>query len=288
MYKSSLDAVKPFSDFKKKLFTNISIYSEDNGRLQLIRKLQTKVKPGIRQLSCEGDRVWVGNGDNVLVAINKAGKETDMVCLGGDQVKYHAVVEEEGVFIIYRNSLMKRVQRQLRPFISYFAEGFSPMCVACSGLSGDVLLGLVNHEEGRGQVARYSRTGREIYVVEDDLEGRPVIERPLHLVVKKNEDVCVCDAKKGLVVLEESGNCLFTYPMTDPTGMCVDGADNILVCDGSDIIHVISPEGRLLRTCRVHRNGVSAIAIQNDNILLVGYKRSCTVELYDLSEINGQ
>lgn len=248
--------------------------------LHLIGRIQTKVKPGIGQLTCKDDQIWVGNGDNLLVCIDQEGNEMETVCLGQGQLKTHALAEGGEVFLINRNSLMKRVRRQLRPFISYFANGDAPMCVARSSENGDLIVGLYNQEEQRAKVARYSDTGKEMFVVENDLEGRSILEWPLQIAVKKNDQICICDSKKGIVVLEGSGIHLFTYPIDNPCGLCVDNEYCVLVCNGSNRIHAISPEGQLLRTYRVNKHRVTAINVLLNSRLLVGFKKSGIVEVY--------
>lgn len=130
--------------------------------LHLIGRIQTKVRPGIGQLTCKDDRIWVGNGDNLLVCIDQEGNEMETVCLGQGQLKNHAMAEEGNVYLINQNSLMKRVRRQLRPFISYFANGDTPMCVARSSKNDNKIVELYNQEEERARVTRKRHRKRNL------------------------------------------------------------------------------------------------------------------------------
>lgn len=125
-------------------------------------------------------------------------------------------------------------------------------------------------------------------MVENDLEGQAILEWPLQMAIKKNDQICICDSKKGLVVLEGSGKHLFTYSIDNPCGLCVDNEDRVLVCNGSNRIYVISPEGQLLRPYRVNKHRATAISVLLNSSLLVGFKKSGTIEVYryDLHGIN--
>lgn len=256
------------------------LYVVDGDRLTSIRRMKAKVKPGIGQITCREGLTWLGNGNNVLISIDKDGKQKDMVCLRDEEIKYHAFTEEGDILLIHKNSLMRYVKRQLRPFISYFSDGYVATFVACSAQNGDILIGLLNKDEQSAKIVRFNKIGKELHVSEKESNGKPLFESPMHVAIKKNEDVCISDYKKGVVVIDKTGNHRFTNPVADAMGLCIDSQDNILVCDGSDKIHIITSEGKLQRTVSVNRPGVSAIAIDTNSTFLIGFKKSCVVEVY--------
>ncbi|XP_061191535.1 uncharacterized protein LOC133199677 [Saccostrea echinata] len=253
----------------------------DGERASLIRRIKkTKVTPGIKQITCREGLTWLGNGNELLVSIDKDGKQKDTVCLGEGEIKYHTFTEEGDLLFIYRNSLMRFVKRQLRPFIMYFSDGFVATCVACSVHTGDVFTGLQNKDKQCSKVARFSKIGKELQVYERDSKVGVLFKSPVHLATMKNEDICICDSEKGVVIIDITGNHLFTYPINNPTGLTVDKGDNILVCDGSETIHVITAEGQLRRKLCVGRKGVAAVGVDMHSALLIGYQTSSIVEVY--------
>jgi hypothetical protein len=244
--------------------------------------MKAKVKPGIGQITCREGLTWLGNGNDVLICIDKEGKQKDMVCLREEEIKYHAFTAEGDILLVHRNSLMRYMKKQLRPFISYFSDGFLATFVACSAQNGDILIGLHNKDEKSAKVVRFNKIGKELHVLEKDLSGKPLFESPLHAAMKENEDLCVSDCKKGVVVIDKKGKHRFTFPVDDAMGLCVDSKDNILVCDGSDKIHIIMSEGKVQRRVSVSRSGVVAIATDINSTLYVGFKTSSVVEAYNL------
>ncbi|XP_061165838.1 uncharacterized protein LOC133174758 [Saccostrea echinata] len=143
-------------------------------------------------------------------------------------------------------------------------EPWDPVCVYCSRLNGDLLVGMGKYDKNSGKyteakVTRYNSDGQLVQNIKHSKTGEDLYAFPMYITENKNGDVIVSDYYLGVVVTDRRGKYRFSYrgppswPLFIPRGICTDANSNILVCDtGLDIVHMIDKDGHILSLPDAH------------------------------------
>ena len=173
----------------------------------------------------------------------------------------------------------------------------SPRCIYSSHINGDLLIGLseslLSRTYAYGRVMRCDGTGRKIWEIELDEEGKSLYRYPDYITENKmNGDVVVSDSgNAALVLVDRSGRHRFNYKghSTDesfhPRGVCTDVLGRILVVyvegkHGTVYHHIslLDQNGRFLtRILKEQKGPFRSLCVDDKNNIYVGHQHKIKV-----------
>lgn len=135
---------------------------------------------------------------------------------------------------------------------------FVPLCVTCSPLNGDLLVGEYNERDSKkmhSKVVRYKKIGHLAQNNEYDNTGveiYSILEKAAYITENTNGDI-VLSCYVSVVVNNSRGQPRFTYTghpsgsELKPQGISTDAFSHILVCDRlTNSIHLLDKNGQFL------------------------------------------
>ncbi|XP_061182193.1 uncharacterized protein LOC133190532 [Saccostrea echinata] len=225
-------------------------------------------------------RLWVSHIEGNLVQTDLQGNQLQKIKTS-DGFGYHTMTQDgDLIFIDYKKKVINRITQDnnITEFIK--TGDWAPISIHSSHINGDLLVGMVNSEEGK--VTRYNKTGKELQNIQRDNKGQGLYSKPIYITENINGDICTSEYDKAVVVVNKSGQHRFSYKgqgsVFRPYGICTDVLGHILVCD-SDNVHLLDQDGQflsLLLTSPQVSNPIS-VCVDDENNLYVGQSRNNTV-----------
>lgn len=199
----------------------------------------------------KSDQAWVSD-DNNLILTNATGdslKQLNDVCK--DLFRGVHTVNSDGDLIYinkdYEISKLSYDMKSYTTLIDKTVLALTPLCVFCSSLTGDLLVGT------SGMVTRYKANGELVQTIQHDNRRLELYTQPNYITENRNGDVVVSDSVSAVVVTDCKGVHRFTYTGNPPGseqrlwGICTNVLLNILMCDErSKAIHMIDKDGQFL------------------------------------------
>ncbi|XP_062581730.1 uncharacterized protein LOC134243475, partial [Saccostrea cucullata] len=234
------------------------------------------------------DRVWINDYDGKLILTNTTGdildRVTDLINCSGE---VHTVT-----YIDSHDNIIKLSSDKVKTTVIPCTAPWRPLCVYSSPSTGDLLVGMWNTDTKKGQVNRYTNTGRHIQTIQHDNTGQKLYSYPHYITENRNGDVIVSDFDRDAVlVTDSSGRHRFSYTgppsgsLLKPRGICTDALSHILVCDRyTDTVKMIDRDGQYLTETAQHRKDTPC-GLSYDDItrsLWVGSNKDNTVNIYRL------
>jgi DNA-binding beta-propeller fold protein YncE len=224
---------------------------------RLIATIATGYDTARRACCLNEEQIWTRGDNNILKLLSLTGK-----LLASIQVREHPydiAVTRDGN-LIYADLMNETVNivknKQMQILIKLW--GWSPRNV-CSTSSDDLLVAMVDKNETKSKIVRYSGSTVKQTIQFDD-QGRPLFSSESHskyISENKNLDICVADKiAKAVVVLKQSGKLRFKYTgipsnamkSFDPTGIATNSQSHILIADSDNhIIHILDQKGQFLQ-----------------------------------------
>ncbi|XP_065930765.1 uncharacterized protein [Magallana gigas] len=254
-------------------------------------------------ISCvTSDRVWVSDHRNNLMLTDTTGVPLHRVedsCHGLDGRwgnGLHTVNSESELIYIDRNYNINKLSKDMKTtttFIEITDSTWEPWCVYWSPSTGDLLVGMYNHDTKTGKVTRYNQSGQLTQTIQNDYTGMGLYSRPKYITENNNGDVVVSNSSMSgaVVVTERGGRHRFSYtgPPSgsglDPRGVCTDALSHILVCDlRSHTVQMLDRDGQFLSHLLIRPSGIftpwSLSYDVNTHRLWVGSLDNKTVVIY--------
>nr|XP_022291717.1 uncharacterized protein LOC111103019 [Crassostrea virginica]XP_022291718.1 uncharacterized protein LOC111103019 [Crassostrea virginica]XP_022291720.1 uncharacterized protein LOC111103019 [Crassostrea virginica]XP_022291721.1 uncharacterized protein LOC111103019 [Crassostrea virginica]XP_022291722.1 uncharacterized protein LOC111103019 [Crassostrea virginica] len=208
------------------------------------------------------ERVWVSDGDNIILTDTATGKQLHSVenSLDSGTGKHTVNCEGELIYIDEEYNIIKLCNdmKTTTTLIKHTDKTWEPQCVYCSPSSGDLLVGMYRRDTDTGtytgKVMRYDNTGkRKQTIPHDDNTPHTLYEDPWFITENNNGDVLVSDSDR-VVVTSGEGVHRFTYTgpppsgsRLDPGGICTDVMSHILVSDdNTDTVQMLDRDGQFL------------------------------------------
>lgn len=199
----------------------------------------------------KSDKAWVSD-DNNLILTNTAGdslKQISDVCK--DLFRgVHTVNSDGDLIYINKDYEISKLSFDMKSYTTLIDKTVltsTPLCVFCSSLTGDLLVGT------SGKVNRCESNGELVKTIQHDKKGLKLYTQPNYITENRNGDIVVSDSVSALIVTDFKGVHRFTYTGNLPGseqrlwGICTDELLNILMCDErSKAIHVIDKDGQFL------------------------------------------
>ncbi|XP_078312228.1 uncharacterized protein LOC111133281 [Crassostrea virginica] len=207
------------------------------------------------------DRVWVSNGNNIVLTDTATGKQLHSVkdSLYSHYAHYgiHTVNCVSELIYIDEDININKLSSDMKTtatLIKHTDTTWYPQCVYYSPSSGDLLVGMWRHDTDTGKVMRYDNTGKHKQTIpHNDNTPHDLYEKPLYITENKNGDVLVSDWFRGVVVTSGEGVHRFSYTgppsgsRLDPRGICTDVMSHILVSDwNTHTVQMLDRDGQFL------------------------------------------
>lgn len=205
---------------------------------------------------------WVSDGRNInLTNIN--GDKLHSVCDYSLSQKCgdHTVNSEGELIYIDGIGDIKQIWKDFETVTLVKSSQLSeyvPLCVICSPLNGDLLVGKCHESPSKkmhSKVFRYTKIGHLAQNIEYDNTGveiYSILEKPAYITENTNGDI-VLSCYVSVVVNDSGGQPRFTYTghpsgsELKPLGISTDALSHILVCDLlTSSIHVLDKDGQFL------------------------------------------
>ena len=235
----------------------------------------------------KSDRLWVRDGRGNLVQTDLQGNQLQKIQTSGSLEGYHTATQD-GAFI-FTDKNRKVIYRITLNKISEFIKTgkWTPLGIHSSCINRDILVGMM--KDGRAKVIRYSRTGKELQVIQKDNKEHELYCKPRFITENINGDICTSDyEKRAVVVVNKLGHYKFSYRGQEfrffPCGICTDHLGHILVCDRvRESVHLLDPDGAFLSVILSPKQGIMSprgVYVDDENNLHVGQPGTYTVTVY--------
>eukprot|EP00105_Crassostrea_gigas_P041414 XP_019925562.1 PREDICTED: uncharacterized protein LOC109619606 [Crassostrea gigas] len=275
-------------------------------------------------ISCvTSDRVWVSDDRNNLMLTDTTGVPLHRVedsCSDLYRGGFHTVNSESELIYIDWSDYINKLSKDMKTTTTFIEGTYStwePRCVYWSPSTGDLLVGMINHDTWTdelvrmygevprddpcyveftttktGKVTRYNQSGQLTQTIQNDNTGRRLYSDPRYITENNNGDVVVSDYVSGAVVVtERGGRHRFSntgHPSGSglkPRGICTDALSHILVCDDkTNTVQMIDRDGRFLSHLLIRPSGIlspgSLSYDVNTHRLWVGSQDNNTVVIY--------
>ena len=235
------------------------------------------------------DRVWVSDDDNNLnfTDTTSGGKlhSVNDSLRKVDCGKHTVNCECELLYIDEKKNIIKLCNdmQTTTTILKHADPTEEPMCVYCSIISGDLLVGLCVRETDSDTkvgaiIKRFDNCGKLKQTIPHN-ESNSFFGSPRFISENNNRDVVVSDwGLRAVVVTSREGVHRFSYvgpplrPRIDPGGICTDLQSHILVCDGiTKTIQMIDRDGQFLSYLLILQNKPASLSYDyNTHLLLVG------------------
>lgn len=212
--------------------------------------------------------VWVSDENN-LVLTNTKGKTVHRL----DDLYYlqqsnkltslrsglHTVNNKDELFYLNSELIIKKLSSDLKTtstFITNMDYEWTPVCLYCSMITGDLLVGLLGIAPGKkstfmAKITRYNNNGELTQTIRHDKSKNEIYENPFFITENNNGDIVVSDIYR-VVVTNKMGQFRFFYfgqsgELQRPEQICTDVFSHILVCYKiENTVEMINKDGRFL------------------------------------------
>ncbi|KAK3082727.1 hypothetical protein FSP39_003586 [Pinctada imbricata] len=224
--------------------------------VQKLHSFDSKI--GVTSLTTAGNNMaWVMYFRSpTMYLYNDKGTVVRSVTVGGGEGINDMVITQSGEMIVTCTdkkvrcvSVSGKVSTRIdtAPFVCYGVSVTDKQeIVVCMGNQGDKVHVAVYSSDGRSKLREIR--GR-------DGQGKHLITYP-YRVVQNGQDLCVVNGESNVVCVDERDNVRWVYDgkqaklkgSFDPSGICVDKYNNLLVTDmNNDCVHYIDREGGLIQ-----------------------------------------
>lgn len=143
-------------------------------------------------------------------------------------------------------------------FITRTDFEWTPVCIHCSMITGDLLVGIVGTAPGKkskpiAKINRYNTNGELTQAIQYDKSKNEIYDNPSFIAENNNGDVVVSDIFR-VVVTNKGGHYRFSYigqskKLQIPEQLCTDALSNILVCFKlKNCVELINKDGQFICT----------------------------------------
>ncbi|XP_078311348.1 uncharacterized protein LOC144618676 [Crassostrea virginica] len=235
-------------------------------------------------------KLWVSDFRGNLLQINLQGKLLKKIQTSHGFIGYHSATQDGS--LIYSDTKKKMIyritpDRKVTELIKI--RNWDPISVHSSRINGDILVGMKTDKEA--QIARYSKTGKEIQIIQKDsnCKEQELYSKPRYITENINGDICASDYKKcAVVVVNKSGQHRFSYTgqgsVFYPWGICTDVLGHILLCNSVDnTVHLLDQDGGFLSAILSPQQGLEfprGLCVDDENNLYVGQYGTNTVLVF--------
>lgn len=224
------------------------------------------------------DRFWVDDGELnlVLTDITTGAKlyhvqfENESIRRGYPKSGRHTVNQKCELIYIDKNYNINKLcsDRTTTTLIKNTDSTWKPVCIYCSPLSEDLLVGMMKEMEiykFTGKVMRYDSNGQNAQTIPHGEKPYASYRRPKFITENTNGDVVISDFN-SVVVTSRKGIHRFSYPedceesSLSPVGICTDALSHILVyCDITQTVQMLDKDGQFLSHLLTnHSPGISS------------------------------
>lgn len=195
--------------------------------------------------------VWVSNENN-LVLTNTKGETVhhlDDLCYLQQSNKLtslrsglHTVNNKDELFYLNSEFIIKKLSSDFKTtstFITRMDYEWTPVCIYCSMITGDLLVGFLGIVPGKksrpmAKITRYNNNGELTQTIRHDKSKNEIYDNPSFIAENNNSDIVVSD-KYRVVVTNKMGQYRFSYmghsrDLQTPEQICTDVLSHILVC----------------------------------------------------------
>ncbi|XP_061192384.1 uncharacterized protein LOC133200607 [Saccostrea echinata] len=225
----------------------------------------------------QSDRLWTSDNYGNLVQTDLQGNEVQKIKTNGGSEGYHTVTQDgDLIFTDQDKNIIKRITQD-NNITEFIKIGYwIPFSIHSSHINRDLLVGMKTDKEAK--VTRYNKTGKELQNIQRDNKGQELYELPHYITENINGDICTSDFRKGVVVVNKSGQHRFCYTGQEsgfrPYGICTDVLGHILVCDSySNTVHLLDQDSQFLSLLLTQQQGVYAprsVCVDDEKNLYVG------------------
>lgn len=223
------------------------------------------------------DHIWLYDEDNLVLTNTKGEKLFQIKDIIG---KYyhcygtHTVTKEKELIYFDRDGKILKLSkdRNLKsqlPILSSFS--CRAYCVYCSPLTGDLILGMCNHDTNTCIIKRYNVTENLQSQNQPQIIGQIENWHPVLITENNNGDIIVAGFFYGVMGIDRSGRYRFLYEKTQSgfqiraKGICTDSLSHILVSDSFDsAVHMLNKNGQLLSYLLTTPNGECSFGLMFD------------------------
>lgn len=212
--------------------------------------------------------VWVSDENN-LVLTNTKGKTVHRL----DDLYYlqqsnkltslrsglHTVNNKDELFYLNSEFIIKKLSSDLKTtstFITNMDYEWTPVCLYCSMITGDLLVGLLGIAPGKkstsmAKITRYNNNGELTQTIRHDKSKNEIYDNPSFITENNNGDIVVSDIYR-VVVTNKMGQSRFSYSgqsgqLQRSEQICTDVLSHILVCYKiENTVEMINKDGRFL------------------------------------------
>lgn len=206
-------------------------------------------------ISCvKPDRVWVSNGNNLLMTDTAFDEKLHSVEDSLISFGVHTVNNFGELIYIHKDYSIKKLSGDMKTtttMINNTDDSYEPWCVHWSPFSGNILVGMRRHDTSEVKIMRYNNTEQSSHTIQNKIKS------PFYISENVNGDIVVSDRtgfdSGAVVVTSREGIYRFSYkgPPTgsglSPRGICTDALSHILVCDdNTHSLHLLDRNGTFL------------------------------------------
>ncbi|XP_061167682.1 uncharacterized protein LOC133176584 [Saccostrea echinata] len=248
----------------------------------------------------QSDRLWISDDDGNLVQTDLQGNVIHNIKTNGESEGYHTVTQETDLTFTDKDKKVINRITQDNNITEFIKTGdWAPLSIHSSHINGDLLVGMLKFTEAKGlfkmrrnkkesKVTRYNKTGKELQNIRRDNKGQELYRLPHYITENINGDICTSDYRKGVVVVNKSGQHRFSYAGQEsvfrPYGICTDVLGHILVCDQYDnTVHLLDQDGQFLSLLLTQEQGVKyprSVCVDDENNFYVGQWLINTLTVY--------
>lgn len=214
--------------------------------------------------------VWVSDKNNLVLANTKG--ETlhhlnDLYYLqhtsklSSSRTGLHTVNGIGELFYINTDFVITKLSSDLKTtstFITRTDFEWTPVCIHCSMITGDLLVGIVGTAPGKiskpiAKINRYNTNGELTQAIQFDKSKNGIHDNLSFIAENNNGDVVVSDIFR-VVVTNKEGHYRFSYigrskTLQIPEQLCTDALSNILVCYKlKNCVELINRDGQFICT----------------------------------------
>nr|XP_022337250.1 uncharacterized protein LOC111133289 [Crassostrea virginica] len=211
------------------------------------------------------DRVWVSDGDNLILSDTATGKQLHSVeHLLYSRTGIHTVNCDSELIYIDKDRNINKLSSDMKTtttLIKHTDTTWRPECVYCSPSSGDLLVAMYRDTYTyTGKVMRYDNTGKHKHSIpHNDNTPHDLYKLPCYITENNNGDVLVSGHYRNTwfqgAVVVTSGEGVHRFSYTGPPsgsglwphGICTDVMSHILVSDfNTETVQMLDRDGQFL------------------------------------------
>nr|XP_034312185.1 uncharacterized protein LOC105327377 isoform X2 [Crassostrea gigas] len=226
-------------------------------------------------------RLWASDDKGNLVQTDLKGNPLQKIQTNGGY-GYHTVTQNgDLIYTDKQNKIINKILTIDSTVTEFIKTGdWEPISIHSSHINGDILVGMIKDKEAK--VTRYNKTGEEVQTIQRDNKGHELYRNPRYITENINGDICTSDIIKHVVVVNKSGQHIFSYKSNWPFclfGICTDIIGHILVSEGNNgEVDILDLEGQFLSQQWVI--SPCGLCVDDKNNLHVGQWNNNTVTVF--------